>query len=189
MASDEVPIHRGKPAYYECPLRKRAADLQNPPIAGVRVPVQVPCRTVWFAEDGESVPDCPYHKCALVKRKWKTGGQQVAELFGAGKVIVHDHSSEMLVLKDRAERRSICLLCMGVIDKGEPRIGFDWQVQPRSTLRGGWFVRRRRYVHRTCLIDVIFDGKPGRGCPGCTVKVQDREFRDYKRYIERQHDR
>lgn len=167
--------HIGTPRFYECPERKKKPQS----------PTGLSCAQALFVEDGSLIPICQDHLVPYQKRKWKTPVEVVEDL-RARTTMFFAFGVELLVFKDAAARRSECFMCRATINKGEPRVGFDWGVASKTTIHGGWFNRRRRYVHRSCLIDAIFDGKPGEGCPGCTMKMADREFRDYKKYVKEQ---
>lgn len=169
-------LHIGPPRYYECPQRVKKVQFGN---------TGPTCSMAMLVEDGSLIPVCQTHLVPFKKRRWKTPHEVIEDLRRRTNVFFM-YSTELLVFKDEAVRRSECFMCHESIEKGQPRVGFDWTVGNKSTIHGGWFNRRRRYVHRTCLVDAIFDGKPGTGCPGCTIRVADREFREYKRYVEEQ---
>jgi len=168
-------LHIGAGRYYDCPKHRKATPNGPLEVGGA-------C-TIRFLEDGELIPICQVHGIMLKKRKWRTPQELFQHLLWQ-KQLVFNFGYEVMILKDAAVRRSICVLCQEVIRRGDPRVGIDWNIGRRTTPDGGFYSRRRRYMHRTCLIDAIFDGNPGEGCPGCTAKIADREFREYKKYVK-----
>lgn len=133
--------------------------------------------------NGAVIPVCPDHGVSFIKRPWKTTAEKLWDI--QDKVFLRLQYNGLHIFKDKAPRGTAkCRMCDKKIAKDDPRIGFDWSMRANAQLNNGAFISRQRYyVHRTCLVDAMYDGKVGDGCPGCTARVADKEYQAYRKMI------
>lgn len=185
----ETPVHVGDFRSYFCPESvppRTSYGLLNKDwtrhFGGKGdVPV-IDCGSVDL-QDGAQVPTCGTHQILFKKRKWKTVREKMHELRDKTILNVDWH---IIMFRDIAKvGTATCRMCQHKIAKGEPRVGFNWHTGRTVKLPNGAFITRKQsYAHRSCMVDAIFDGKPGRGCPGCTAKRELQEFQSYKKMIK-----
>lgn len=174
--TNRVPLHKGAPRRYWCQeFLDEAGRLKK---GG---------RGCWseLLRDGQKIPVCPGHSKPVKKARFKRVEERHAEALHKAQMQI----GTLMVWSDEGKRKAKCHLCMGVIDPGERRIAFDglprWGAV--TTAGGGVIARMRHYVHAACFIDMIYGGKAGDGCPGCSTRVLQDEFLAVRDMLERRH--
>lgn len=162
-------FHRGQTRRYFCPTAIDKGKLKGPDY-GSRV-----------IADGEEIPLCSCHGMPMDKPRWKRIEEKMWERKRKTRIEING----MAIWKDEAKRKSTCRLCNATIEKGEQRIAFDFlgRGPAMRTYAGGVIRAIRHYVHFTCFMDLLMDGDLGKGCPGCTAKVINDEFRIVRKQI------
>lgn len=173
-----VKVHRGSTRRYWC---DEYLD-EN----GKLSKLKQGCESALVA-NGEKIPNCRGHDRPMRLRRNLSPEERRYDAFHRAQFSIGSESYPVaLVWADVAKREAKCHLCSGQIVRGERRVAFDHA--PRyggiSLASGGVITRRRQYVHATCFVDIIMGGKPGEGCPGCSTKVLENEFRDVKKMLK-----
>jgi hypothetical protein len=175
---DTGKLHKGAPRIYWC---SQGLD-EKGMLTRDQLPSQ--CGPI-LRYEGEPILACEHGP--MRRRRNLSPGERTLEAAHKSQLGIGPKGYEyMAVWADIAKRKAKCHLCEGEIIKGERRIAFDSSTRGRSVLmtNGGVITRRRQYVHATCFVDIIMGGHPGDGCPGCSAKVLDEEFRSVKKILK-----
>lgn len=142
----------------------------------------VPCGK-YAMPAGVTAPKCATHNVSFVLRRktpsilrWEAVEKSLFEIAANGTIMFQDVAS-----RGTAQ----CRLCGEKIAKGDNRVGFHCTRRAEKQSNGGYVAYSRYYLHRSCFIDKLFGGSPGVGCPGCTAKMHNDEFRNYRKMLEK----
>lgn len=172
MAKRVATHHKGAPRRYFC---HEAFDSAG------KLHVQVGCDHM-VVNDGQPIPLCATHKVPMLKPRFKRVEDRRMEVISKTKAVV----GIIHMWPDVARRKSKCHLCFGIIEPGEDRIAFDYAPRHAGVApRGGIITRMRNYVHSSCLIDTLYGGEAGEGCPGCSAKILHDEFMSIREMLEK----
>ena len=176
-----VKLHKGRDRIYRCPKYKKEGSRDHEGWTFHSYSKIDHCGAVRLSE-GHPIPTCVEHEVRF-RMLPITAAMRAAE--ARENAIFVTFRSDVIFFADVAKvSTSRCRICGEKIAKGADRLALDLpERQAIRLMNGAMITRRRFYMHRTCVIDQMFGGKPGKGCPGCTAKVADREFREYKKSI------
>jgi hypothetical protein len=189
----DEPVHKGSSRKYFCPSWLTADKKQFVPEVVEEARKLGICQPEWV-RTGQPLPTCPTCRVDMVKRRNLSQTERNAEALHKSQLHIDGLGRDICIWTDVGRRKAKCRMCRENIDAGEHRIAFDAaQALPRDhwgpSGASGRITRRRAYVHRTCFVDMLFGGRAGEGCPGCTVKVMNDEYQEYKKMIKKRIER